>query len=283
MTTTRGDNVRRTGTVGLIAAIGVLSGVGGASALASPPSVTLAGFATQTHGTPTSNLIDASIHATLSDGIATGTLATGGKVGDSLSGTWYNFKGDVTCMVMHGKRVTVGAFGEASVFHKSGGPEESLPGHYRQVFTVEWGEFVNTEFEERPVFPDTYGLLGKHQQGVRSNVPPSCNAASFAHQRVPTPGSWMEISPSITSPKDGYVSLGSVTLSGTAEPKGAITVYEVGHEASGTEITANAKGKWSLTLEGLSLGTHVFSAEAVKERIEPELPPANTVEVKVVG
>ena len=78
-------------------------------------------------------------------------------------------------------------------------------------------------------------------------------------------------------PKDGHVSHGSVTLSGTAEPNRAITVFEVGHEADGTEVIANGKGKWSLTLNGLSVGTHVFSASAVSG----SETPANTVEIVV--
>ena len=73
-----------------------------------------------------------------------------------------------------------------------------------------------------------------------------------------------------------------MNLSGTGEPYGVIKVYEVGHESSSTEVTANAKGGWSLKLSGLSVGTHVFTASPVNGSLNPANKiPANTVEVEV--
>jgi hypothetical protein len=88
------------------------------------------------------------------------------------------------------------------------------------------------------------------------------------------------LSPSITSPEDGSVNeSGTVTFSGTAEPDSSIWVYEEGEEPEeGTLVTADAEGAWSLTVEELAIGVHVFSAIAQSG----SKVPANTVEVEVV-
>ena len=46
---------------------------------------------------------------------------------------------------------------------------------------------------------------------------------------------------------------------------------------SGSEVAVDAKGKWSITLSGLSPGSHVFAAKA----IEGSTTVSNTVEVIV--
>src|ERR1700683_4188686 len=88
-------------------------GFGGApAALASPPTVTLSGEGRDGYS-PDSTNASAGVNATLSGGLASGSLETGGKVGD-FGGTWFAFRGNVTCMVVEGNQVTVGAFGTAS-------------------------------------------------------------------------------------------------------------------------------------------------------------------------
>ena len=143
---------------------------------------------------------------------------------------------------------------------------------------MEFGEIEEPGLEYPGFRSYSFGMLGEANQGVQSNAPPNCHRHySFAHQIVPTFGE-IHSSPSITSPKDGHIShKGIVKLAGTGEPNRAIKVYEVGHEATGTEVTADVRGKWSLTLIAVSKGTHVFTASAVNGS---EIP-ANTVEVIV--
>jgi hypothetical protein len=260
--------------------LAVIGWVGVSQALASPPTVTLSGSATDGQISPNSDRIDASVNATLSNGVASGSLNTRGRVGDEFESTWYEFTGNVTCMIVHGKRVTVGAFGMVTAVTQGFGPPEisHLPGDYAQVFTVEFGEFKNLAEEFGAPLSDTYGMLGEHEDGLQSKTAPSCRKASFAHEALPTEKSVIHLSPSITSPRDGHVSHdGIVKLSGTGEPNRVIEVYEVGREASTTEVTANADGRWSLTLGGLSPGMHLFTASAVNG----SAIPANTVEVEV--
>ncbi len=249
------------------------------AALASPPSVTLSGSSTNefTGEHPEAR---AEVSATLNDGVASGTLSTGGW--EPKLGAHHNsfdiFTGNVTCMVVRGSRVTVGALGTVSV-QPLEGPPTTLPGTYAQLLTVEFGEFE----AGRHFLPDSFGSLGEYHEGLLSASPPNCHHASFEHQSLPY-GQFSQgaiyLSPSITSPTDGHISRnGTVTLSGTGEPNRAIKVYEVGDEAGATEVTANANGEWSLTLSGLSAGTHVFTASAVNG----SEVPANTVEVEVVA
>ena len=249
------------------------------AALASPPTVTLSGNGGNGHS-PDSNDANAYVSATLSKRIASGSLDTFGR-DERVAYRWFHFTGSVTCMDVDGKHVTVGAFGTTRL-EGGGRPEEQLPGTYAQVLTVEFGEFIESAPPGwPPQFPNqtyTFGMLGEANQGVQGNVPPNCNKKySFAHQIWPSFGV-IHISPSITSPKDGHISRrGNLRLSGTGEPNRTIKVYEVGREASGTEVTADARGKWSLTLTGVSKGTHVFTAAAVNG----SEVPANTVEVIV--
>lgn len=256
-------------------------------ALASPPSVTLSGSNEIELG-PEGRANFVEVSATLSDGVANGVLHDEGfwvwHTSISLTGAIPArralfpkfFTGSVTCMAVRGNRVTVGALGTAEEEGRQ------LPGTYTQLLTVEFGEFRLKEVRGPKFATDTYGVPGG---SVLSTSPPNCHDASFSEQNVPeiywtgSVGGHIHISPSITSPRDGHVSRnGTVTLSGTGEPNRALKVSEVGNEASATEVTADANGEWSLTVSGLSVGKHVFSASAVKG----SEVSANTVELEVV-
>jgi hypothetical protein len=261
------------------------TGLGATEALAAPPSVTLSG--TGLDGSPSSSddkTDFASVNATLSQGVATGTLETAGKKGD-VYGTWYVFEGNVTCMVVHGTHVKVGAFGTVwrGPSREPGAPREQLPGTYAQVLSVEFGEFSRAEEFQNPPPPltDTFGMVGENNRGLPSSTPPSCTAlGSFKNQHRPSSGGAIAISPSITSPKDGYRSkTGSVKFSGTAEPNTAIKVYEEGGEGRSADVTADANGKWTVTLNGLGVGAHTFSAISLAPT--GSTVPANTVLVEV--
>jgi hypothetical protein len=247
------------------------------AALASPPSVTLSGSGDKGGFDYATAYVN--VNATLSQGIVSGTLESQGSTGGSPSHGDREFNGNVTCMVVHGNRVTLGAFGTVWSYY----PPTKLPGNYAQVLTVEFGKFPIPDTQPPRFVTDSFGLLGEYVEGLPSTSPPSCYHASFSNQILPViagayPGGVIDISPSITSPRDGHVSRdGTVTLKGTGEPNRAIKVYEVGNEASATEVTANDNGKWSLTLSGLSVGKHVFTALAVGG----STVPANTVEVEV--
>jgi hypothetical protein len=264
--------------VGASVCVIVLLGWTGA-ALASPPAVTLSG-----HGVNefTGEFYDeaTTVTATLSHGVASGSLSTEGHQGRNLGGGDRHFTGNVTCMVVHGNQVTVGAFGTV-LDEPEYGPASELPGTYSQLLTVEFGEFAVGQFNPSNFLPDSFGALGAHKEGVPSATSPNCQHASFEHQFLPygdfSTGA-IYLSPSITSPGDGYVSRnGTVTLSGTGEPNRLLKVYEVGDEAGAKEVTANANDEWSVTLTGLSAGKHVFTASAVKG----STVPANTVEIDV--
>ena len=280
----RGRWTRRIGpaTLGVLA-LAATVGIGADSvALASPPTVTLSGYA-HTGESPDGNTAHVTVNAVLSAGVATGTLSSEGKIEDPER--WYRFRGAVTCMVVAGPRVTVGAFGTTWIppMYGNGWHEEERPG-YSQVLTVEFGEF-ESQFEEYKLVTFMYGLLPGYPSfdGLETFAPPSCQDASFDDLLQPTNNvfggeSSMHISPSITAPTDGHVSHGTVKLSGTAEPDHQLLVYEFGHESAGTDIQVSAKGKWSATLTGLLVGTHVFQALTVNGS---EIP-SNTVEVNVV-
>lgn len=250
-----------------------------APALASPPTVTIEGSGID-GSSPDSADDSASAKATLSAGIATGTLSTSGK-SDGIS---HSFSGAVTCMVVDGARVTVGALGKDRL-SVDGGEPKAVPGEFAQFLTVEFGKYIPKGLEFPPTLTDTYGgMLGAHHEGVESSVAPNCGEApalTSLNSYLPTFGGEFHVSPSITSPKDGTVSeSGTVTLSGTGEPNTTIWVYEEGEEPSeGTPVTVNEEGAWSLTVEGLSTGVHVFSAiEQSGSKV-----PSNTVEVEVVS
>jgi hypothetical protein len=273
----RDDQVSRSRLVAVGAAVCVAACCFASPALASAPTVTIEGSGRDGY-TPSSTHNQASVNATLSAGIATGTLETSGGSG----GLWHEFKGTVTCMAIEGAHATIGALGKDREVPTEG-PPKAVSGEFAQLLTVEFGEYTDFTREELPTYTDRFGhMLGTHDEGVESSVAPDCGeAGALSSGYLPTFGGVFHLSPSIASPEDGSVSeSGAVTLSGTAEPNSSIWVYEVGEEPEeGTLVTANAEGAWSLTVEELALGVHVFSAIAQSG----SKVPANTVEVEVVA
>ena len=245
-------------------------------ALASAPTVTIEGSGIDGY-TPSSAHDQASVNAALSAGVATGTLETSGGSG----GLWHAFKGAVTCMVVEGAHVTIGALGKDREVPTEG-PPKAVSGEFAQLLTVEFGKYTDFTQEEMPTYTDRFGhMLGTRNEGVESSVAPNCGeAGALSSGYLPTFGGVFHLSPSITSPEDGSVSeSATVTLSGTAEPSSSIWLYEVGEEPEeGTLVIAHAEGAWSLAVEELAVGVHVFSALAQSG----SKAPANTVEVEVV-
>ena len=172
------------------------------------------------------------------------------------------FKGHVTCIAINGPRVTVGALGHSWRWLGPGFYDEELSGSYIQLLTVEFGEF---KYElDRRITSLTFGGLGDGG-GVPALGAPNCGGASFAEQELNLEGWEVEhetitLSPTINPLPAGYVSKGSVTLSGTGEADQSVTVYEVGDEAGGVTVPANSQGDWAATLSGLAPGRHVFTA-----------------------
>jgi hypothetical protein len=246
-------------------------------ALGSAPTVTIEGSGRDGYS-PSSAHNQASLNATLGGGVATGTLMTSGGSG----GLWHEFKGTVTCMVVEGAHVTIGALGKDREVPNEG-PPKAASGEFAQLLTVEFGEYTDFTREELPTYTDRFGhMLGTHDEGIESSVAPNCGeAGALSSGYLPTFGGVFHLSPSITSPEDGSTSeSATVTLSGTAEPSSSIWVYEAGEKPEqGTLVTANAAGAWSLTVEALAAGVHVFSAIAQSG----SKVPANTVEVDVVS
>ncbi len=273
----RDDQVSRSRLLAVGVAVCMAACCFASPALASAPTVTIEGSGRDGYS-PSSTHNQASVDATLSAGVATGTLTTSGGSG----GLWHEFKGTVTCMVLEGAHVTIGALGKDREVPNEG-PPKAVSGEFAQLLTVEFGEFTDFTREELPTYTDRFGqMLGTHDEGVEASVAPNCGEAGALSSSayLPTFGGVFHLSPSIASPEDGSVSeSGTITLSGTAEPSSSIWVYEVGDEPEeGTPVTADAEGAWSLTVEELAVGVHVFSALAQSG----SKVPANTVEVEVV-
>jgi hypothetical protein len=273
----RDDQVSRSRLLAVGVAVCLAACCFASPALASPPTVTIEGSGIDGYS-PSSAHDKASVTATLSEGVAEGTLATAGKSG----GSWIEFKGAVTCMAIEGAHATIGALGKDREVPNEG-PPKALPGEFAQLLTVEFGEYTDPNQESSPIYTDRFGhMLGTHDEGVESSVAPNCGeVGALSSAALPTFGGVFHLSPSIASPEDGSVSeSATVTLAGTAEPNSSIWVYEVGEEPeAGTLVTADAEGSWSLTVEDLAIGVHVFSAIAQAG----SKVPANTVEVEVVA
>lgn len=171
----------------LVFAASVLVFAGAPAAFAASRTVTVTGGG-EDGFTPDSVTTSVSVDAMLSHGIASGHLTTVGERG-GLPPQNDRFDGNVTCMVIHGKQVTVGAFGTARVNHENGRPPTPLPGTYAQVLTVEFGRFTSPDLESSPTYSDSFGVLGAHHIGLLSKTPPNCAAmGSFTHQLLPTFG-----------------------------------------------------------------------------------------------
>jgi len=161
---------------------------GASVALASPTTYTLSGSGGNGGPfSPDSNTIDASVDASLTRHVAAGSLETSGRPGGGPEGTVYVFNGSVTCMLVEkrGERVIVGAFGTVEVEPPLFEKRHKLPGKYAQVLTVEFGEFTDPE-EPTRLLTDSFGVLGTHEEGLKSTEPPTCRGAKFTHQILPT-------------------------------------------------------------------------------------------------
>jgi hypothetical protein len=263
--------------VALMTATAIIFTVG-TTAYASPLSVTLSGSPNDYQNSPASEGTYAQVDATLSGGVASGTLTTGVRSGSEIGGTWYVFEGTVTCMLDLGNRFAVGAIGSDRLVPEEA-PPQTVPGTYAQLFTVTYGEFPNFEEVLGTPFHSSYGgTIGEHGGGVLSTEPPSCAAASYENHDYATHGSDARVSPSITTPSDGKVTHSRrVTFRGMGEPYLPIALYEVGHREAAVETMVDAEGRWSLTLTRIPRGVHTFTASAVGG----SAIPANTVEIDV--
>jgi len=241
------------GVVGLSGLTGVTE-----AALAAPPEVTVSGSFSNSHGSPDSDTFAAVVHATLSGGLARGSLTIADPHGEN-EGAYERFEGRVTCIRVAGSKITVGAFGIVTRSVHNGVRTEQSRFTGSDSLNLEFGEFFN-RFEE-----NAKPLNFEYEGGpiVEGRRPPSrCPAASFSElsqARGP-----LYISPSITTTQSGMRS-GShtVTLSGTAEPKRPIVVFAVGRRPVRTTVIPDASGEWSLTFTGVGPGRHVFQALAV--------------------
>jgi hypothetical protein len=278
----RGSLNRRTRSLaiaGLALALTVVAG--GGSALASPPTLTLSGAAAN-GGTPDSYGISTiKVSATKTGSLVGGTLETGGRTGGIGNFSHYEFSGKVTCMVMSKGRMFVGAFGTAAFHEEKEGTENIIPlaGTYMQVAEVQFVNYKETgpggEFTVR----HEYGSLGEHHRGLSSKVKPKCPEwLSLTSSSGPAFEDSLALSPSITKPKDGFVSTtGTVKFAGQGEPNTFIGVYPVGHPEKAIFVAVNAVGNWALTIGGLSVGTHEYVASPV----EGPAGLSNTVGFKV--
>jgi hypothetical protein len=165
----------------------VVIGWGGASAALASTTYTLSGSGNNGgRPSPDSETRFVSVHATLSRGVAHGTLETGGNL-DGSGGPFYEFAGHVTCMKVFDKKhkVTVGAHGTVSF------AGTVLPGKYAQILTVEFGTFESLEPEgETITYTDSFGASEK---GVKSSKPPTCSGASFSEQYLPRRGGIIQL------------------------------------------------------------------------------------------
>jgi hypothetical protein len=264
--------------IAIVLAFAVLGSPGASVALASPPTITLRGAGSdEPPGDPDGDRDNVSVSATFSNGIATGTMRTEGRRKEGPPGLFNYFEGNVTCMVVQGNRVVVGALGEAFEQEEQNFARfAQKPGTYAQVLTVEFGTFMGFE----GVATDSWDAqFGTFDEGTPAATPPDCGVAfPWTSQKVGKVTDAIHLSPEITSPTDGSViSSHAVTLSGIAEPNAALEVYEVGQSSSGQFVTVPADGAWSTMFTGVPDGMHIFTAAA----IEGSTVPANTVQVNV--
>jgi hypothetical protein len=246
-------------------------------AVASPPTVTLSGQGSDGFS-PDSQTHTVIVNATSTNGVTTGTLFTQGRTGNAA--VFNHFEGNVTCMVVDGNRVVVGALGVAT--EEIFGSIVQKPGKYAQVLTVEFGSFP----EAGKIYTDSWDAqFGEFAEGTAQATPPNCgDSYSWTSQKLGTyPFALVNVihlSPAITSPSDGFTSrTGDVTISGTGEPNTMVRLYEVGKEANAEELFVNAGGTWSIKFTGISDGIHFVTASAVNG----STVPANTVEIDVEG
>jgi hypothetical protein len=253
--------------LGAASATVLLCATGAGTTLAAAPSITLQGAA-QDGFTPDSDRDNALVEATLAGASASGSLETEGHEGD-LGPPWYGFESTkVTCMLVTGNRVVIGAEGQAwqqpSFEPKS---KEYAPGTYVQLLEVEFGRFAVTP--SKTPLPFRFGMLGEHDEGVPRTAAPNCSAGleSFDAGLLPSLVSGLTLSPSINLPSDGSTSTGGVSVSGEGQPDTAVTVtvreeqkgakgeveFPVQGEAS---ALVGVGGSWSAAIAGVPAGGH---------------------------
>jgi hypothetical protein len=110
--------------------------------------------------------------------------------------------------------------------------------------------------------PQAYSGLadGSHTFGVYATDPVG-NADPTPAERIWTVDTAAPAAPVILSPADGNVNgTGTVTVTGTAEPLSTVAVSD-GASQQGT-ATVNPDRSWSLTLTGVTDGSHTYTARA---------------------
>jgi hypothetical protein len=256
-------------------ALVVLSGLcwlalGAAAAYAGPPSITLKGSGIAGPTPDSYGGTQVFPNATLTGSVASGTFETRGRYGGIGNDSYDAFSGKVTCMLQKGNRVFVGGLGTATQHEETGGKiiVTTIPGSYMQVMEVEFGHY----FTDPQRTNHAIASLGTHQIGLPSTVAPKCKAyVSKLKGAQPAVQDTLNLSPSITKPADGAtVTAGPVKFAGTGEPNTAIRLDE-GSETTGADVSVNANGKWSVTLE--VVGEMSFTARAVGG----STVPSNTV------
>jgi hypothetical protein len=259
------------------------AGSGGA-ALASPRPVTLNGSLDTGESPDSDNGSIVSIDATLADGLASGTLTTDGRTGILGNVSHNEFTGHVTCMLVKGKRIIIGAIGNATrheeeevfPFKETITP---FPGTYMQVAVIESTDYKIDTVSGAVTVRHNYQSLGEHHEGIPSSTAPDCRKWRSLKATTPADlGDSLLQPPAITRPVNGATTpSGRVKFAGTGEPRTSIELYEVGRESEAHEVAVNVHGKWKATIHGLSPGSHEFTAIAV----EGSTVPANTVSFSV--
>jgi hypothetical protein len=131
------------------------------------------------------------VSVTRTKGVLDGTLETIGNIACGGPGDDNNrFVGTVTCMKIHHERVTVGAFGTAE--NEYFGTKTKLHGKYAQVLTIEFGSFPSLMEGGEP-YTFSFGMVGEHDEGLKSSSPSSCKHASFSDQHLPSNGGTMSL------------------------------------------------------------------------------------------
>ena len=229
----------------------------------SPASTTLRGGAGDGGSPDSAGLSQVYPDATLTGKVASGTLETDGRYGGVGNGSYYAFNGHVTCMLVIGNRVIIGALGTASK-HQEGYMEgvTPLPGSYMQVAEIEFGHFFSGGIAGNIRSNHAFQSLGPYHEGEPGSVAPSCRTYATKMRGGDPASEWdtLNLSPSITSPVDGRTyKAGPIRLAGSGEPNTAIELFDGSFKPS--FVSVNANGKWSTTL--YCSGEESFYAMAV--------------------
>lgn len=196
-TRTVGGAWRAARAAGIMAFASLLVGVAAPAASASTQTLKASGSDGRT---PDSVFNTFEVAATSTEGVASGTLRTSGKVSGDVGGTFVTFKGEVTCMHVDGNKVIVGAVGSDST--AGFGPPTPLPGEYGQLLSIELGEFPDPFTEELIIYKFRWADLGAHDEGVEGLTPDCESPEAPTPAILPTFGGSAELT---TSPEtEGY-------------------------------------------------------------------------------